>query len=269
MIFSIFLGLALFSEHSGSILSTSMMEGKEMRIGVTESTLWGVATTAASNGSVNSMHSSFSPLAGLSFLFQLLTGEVIFGGVGAGLYGIALYAIITLFLAGLMVGRSPEWFGKKIEAYEVKLALIALLIPSAIVLIGVSMGSLSHWGLSSMSHTGPHGLSELIYAFASTAGNNGSAFAGFNANTPVLNVLLGFAMLIGRFVVIIPVVLIFGSLSSKKITPPSSGTFPTDGFLFSALLAGVIFIFGALTFFPLLVLGPIAEHFLMKAGIFF
>ena len=258
-----FLIVALIAEHSAGFL-----EGKEVRFGVTESTLWGIVTTAASNGSVNAMHSSFSPLAGLTFLFQLLTGEVIFGGVGAGLYGISLYAIITLFLAGLMVGRSPEWMGKKIEAYEVKLALIALLIPSAVILIGVSLGAVSPWGLSSLSHKGPHGLSELIYTFASTAGNNGSAFAGFNANTPFLNTVLGLAMLIGRFVVIIPVVLIFGNLSAKKITPASSGTFPTDGILFSVLLTGVIFVMGALTFFPLLVLGPIAEHLLMQVGMY-
>lgn len=262
-VFLFFLLVALFAEHSSGFL-----EGKELRFGTTESTLWGIATTAASNGSVNAMHSSFSPLAALSFLFQLLTGEVIFGGVGAGLYGISLYGIITLFLAGLMVGRSPEWMGKKIEAYEVKLALIALLVPSAIILIGVSLGAVSPWGLSSLSHKGPHGLSELIYTFASTAGNNGSAFGGFNATTPLLNSILGLAMLIGRFVVIIPVVLIFGNLSAKKIIPTSSGTFPTDGILFSLLLTGVIFIMGALTFLPMLVLGPIAEHFLLQVGMY-
>jgi K+-transporting ATPase ATPase A chain len=262
LIFIPLLAFAIWAEHAGMFA----MEGKEWRFGVTESTLWGVATTAASNGSVNAMHSSFSPLSTLVFIFQIFTGEVIFGGAGSGLYGMALYAIITLFLAGLMVGRSPEWLGKKIEAQEVKLALIAILVPSSLILIGVSLSSTMDWGLSSLSQRGPHGLSELSYAFASTVGNNGSAFAGFNANTPILNTILGLCMLAGRFVVIIPVVLLAGNLSAKKITPVSAGTFPTDGILFPLLLSGVIIIFGALTFFPLLALGPIAEHFILQAG---
>lgn len=260
------LGFALWSEHQGVPGLGATLEGKEVRNGVTESVLWGVATTAASNGSVNAMHSSFTPLAAFVFIFQMLTGEVILGGAGAGIYGMALYIIITLFLAGLMVGRSPEWLGKKIEAYEVRLALIALLVPCAFILIGTSLGVIMPWGTSSLSHQGPHGLSELLYAFASTVGNNGSAFGGLSANTPILNTILGFCMLIGRFVVIIPIILIAGSLGQKKITPPSSGTFPTDGPLFVFLLSGIVVILGALTFFPVLVLGPVAEHLLMLSG---
>lgn len=260
------LALALYAEHQGVHDFLLNMEGKEVRHGITDSVLWGITTTAASNGSVNAMHSSFTPLAALVFLFQILTGEVIFGGAGSGLYGMALYAIITLFLAGLMVGRSPEWLGKKIEAYEVRLALLALLIPCALILIGASLGLLMPWGLSALSHKGPHGLSELLYGFASTVGNNGSAFGGLSANTKTLNTVLGLCMLIGRFVVLIPVVLIAGNLSTKKATPLSSGTFPTDGPLFILLLAGVVLIFGALTFFPVLALGPIAEHLLMMKG---
>jgi K+-transporting ATPase ATPase A chain len=266
LLFIPLLGFALWSEHQGIPGLGATLEGKEVRNGVTESVLWGVATTAASNGSVNSMHSSFTPLTGFVFIFQMLTGEVIFGGAGAGLYGIALYAVITLFLAGLMVGRSPEWLGKKIEAYEVRLALFALLIPSALILTGVALGGIMPWGLSSLSHKGPHGLSELLYGFASTVGNNGSAFAGLSANTPIINSIFGVCMLLGRFLVIVPIVLIAGSLSQKKIIPATSGTFPTDGYLFVLLLVGVILIFGALTFFPVLALGPIAEHLLMLAG---
>ncbi len=260
----IFIPLVLLSVCSENMWPT--MEGKEVRFGLTESALWGAATTAASNGSVNAMHSSMTPLSGLAYIFQMLTGEVVLGGVGAGLYGMALYVIITLFLAGLMVGRSPEWLGKKIEASEVKLALIAILVPSALVLVGVSLASMMEWGTSSLSHKGPHGLSELLYNFASVLGNNGSAYGGFNANTPTINIIFGVCMLIGRFVVIIPIVLIAGNLGGKKIIPQSSGTFPTDGWLFPLLLTGVVIIFGALTFFPLLALGPIAEQFLMMAG---
>lgn len=263
LIFLPLLCLALYSEHQGIPSLGTTMEGKEVRFGVTESVLWATSTTAASNGSVNSMHSSLTPLTGLVLIFQMLTGEVIFGGAGSGLYGIALYMIITLFLSGLMVGRSPEWLGKKIEAYEVKLALGALLIPGAFILIGTSLGLMHDWGVDSLSHPGPHGLSELLYGFASTLGNNGSAFGGLNANTRVLNVLFGLCMVLGRFVVIIPVVLIAGSFSQKKSSNAGSGSFPTDGPLFVFLLAGIIIIFGALTFFPVLALGPIAEHLLM------
>ena len=266
LLFIPLMSVALWSEHQGIPGLGVAMEGKEVRFGVTESVLWGSATTAASNGSVNAMHSSFTPLAGLVFIFQMLTGEVIFGGAGAGLYGMSLYIIITLFLAGLMVGRSPEWLGKKIEAYEVKLSLIALLVPCACILVGVCAGLNMTWGTTALAHQGPHGLSELLYGFASTVGNNGSAFGGLSANSPVINSLFGVCMLIGRFIVIIPIILIAGSLGSKKATPINSGTFPTDGPLFVVLLTGIVVIFGALTFFPVLALGPIAEHLLMLAG---
>ena len=263
------LSLSLWSEHQGITGLGEAMEGKEVRFGVTESVLWGVTTTAASNGAVNAMHSSMTPLSGLVFIFQMLTGEVVFGGAGAGLYGMSLYMIITLFLAGLMVGRSPEWMGKKIESYEVRLAVLALLTPCAVILIGVALTLTSSWGLSTLSHQGPHGLSEVLYAFASTVGNNGSAFGGLTASGPILNTVFGVCMIIGRFVVIIPIVLIAGSLGAKKSTPASSGTFPTNGFLFTVLLTGVVVIFGALTFFPVLALGPIAEHLLMLSGVTF
>ncbi|MGE3609563.1 MAG: potassium-transporting ATPase subunit KdpA [Bacteriovoracaceae bacterium] len=242
------------------------LEGKEVRFSNTESVLWSVSTTAASNGSVNSMHSSLSPLSGLVTLFNMMTGEVIFGGVGAGFYGMFLFVILTVFIAGLMVGRSPEYLGKKIEVREVKLAMLGVLAPSALVLIGAGVGVVSEWALASRSAHGPHGLSEILYAFTSTAANNGSAFAGFNANTPILNLLLGICMFIGRFAVIYPVIMICGSLASKKTVPVTAGTFPTDSYLFSFLLLGVILIVGALTFFPALTLGPIAEHLLMLSG---
>lgn len=265
------LTLSLWSEYSfkPDYAAGIPMEGKELRIGHTESVLWSVATTAASNGSVNAMHSSLSPLSGMVTLFNMMTGEVIFGGVGAGLYGMFLYVILTVFIAGLMVGRTPEYLGKKIEAKEVKFAMIGVIAPSALILIGSGFGVVSEWALSSVAHKGPHGFSEILYAFTSAAGNNGSAFGGFNANTPVINMALGFAMLIGRFAVIYPVLMICGSLANKKSTPVTSGTFPTDSYLFSILLTGVILIVGALTFFPALTLGPIAEHFLMMKGITF
>lgn len=270
----LFVGLLVFSlwsEYSfrPDYAAGIPMEGKELRIGTTESVLWSVATTAASNGSVNAMHSSLSPLSGLVSLFNMMTGEVVFGGVGAGFYGMFLYVILTVFIAGLMVGRTPEYLGKKIEAREVKFAMIGVIAPSAVILIGAGVGIVSEWALSSMSHKGPHGLSEILYAFTSAAGNNGSAFGGFNANTPVMNMVLGFSMFIGRFAIIYPVLMICGSLANKKSTPVTAGTFPTDSYLFSILLTGVILIVGALTFFPALTLGPIAEHFLMLKGITF
>ena len=270
----LFVGLLIFSlwsEYSfkPDFMSTIPLEGKEMRIGTNESVLWSVVTTAASNGSVNAMHSSLSPLSGLVSLFNMMTGEVIFGGVGAGFYGIFLYVILTVFIAGLMVGRTPEYLGKKIDAREVKFAMIGVIVPSALILIGAGLGSVSEWGLSSLSHKGPHGLTEILYAFASASGNNGSAFGGFNANTPVINMLLGICMFVGRFAVIYPVIMICGSLSNKKTTPATAGTFPTDSYLFSILLLGVILIVGALTFFPALTLGPVAEHFLMLRGVTF
>ena len=241
-------------------------EGKEYRLGITNSVLWGAVTTAASNGSVNAMHSSFSPLAGGIALLNIMLGEVIFGGVGAGLYGMLIFVILTVFIAGLMVGRTPEYLGKKIEAFEIKMAMLAVLLPSACILLFAAVAAVTESGLSSRANGGPHGLTELLYAFASAAGNNGSAFAGLNANTPFYNGLLGLAMWIGRFGVIIPALAIGGSMVSKKVAPPSPGTFPTDGPLFVALLMAIILIVGALTFFPALSLGPIVEHLLAQAG---
>lgn len=242
------------------------MEGKETRFGVANSILWSVATTAASNGSVNAMHDSMSPLSGAVAMINMKLGEIIFGGVGAGMYGMMIFILLTVFIAGLMVGRTPEYLGKKIESFEVRMAAIAMLLPSVGILIFTAIASVSDAGLAGLNNSGPHGFSEILYAFASTAGNNGSAFAGLTANTPFYNVLLGINMLIGRFGVIIPMLAIAGSLAKKKITPLSSGTFPTDTFLFGLLLFGTIMIVGALTFFPTQVLGPVVEHFLMMNG---
>lgn len=242
------------------------IEGKETRLGVVNSLLWAEATTAASNGSVNAMHSSLAPLGGMMAMLNMMLGEVVFGGVGAGLYGMLIFVILTVFIAGLMVGRTPEYLGKKIEAREIQMATIAILLPSACILLFSMLAVSSEVGLASRLNPGAHGLSEVLYAFSSAAGNNGSAFAGLNANTNFYNFWLGIAMLIGRFGVIVPVLAIAGSLVRKRVSAPSPGTFPTDGPLFAALLAAVILIVGALTFFPVLALGPIVEHFLMRAG---
>lgn len=242
------------------------MEGKETRFGVANSILWASATTSASNGSVNAMHSSLSPLAGGVALLNILLGEVIFGGVGAGLYGMLVFVILTVFIAGLMVGRTPEYLGKKIEAREVQMATLAVLLPSATILLFTALASATEAGLAGRLNIGPHGFSEMLYAYASAAGNNGSAFAGLNANTPFYNLTLGLALWIGRFGVIVPVMAIAGSMVGKTAAPPSSGTFPTDGPLFAGMLIAVVLIVGALTFFPALSLGPIVEHFLMLAG---
>jgi K+-transporting ATPase ATPase A chain len=244
----------------------SNLEGKEVRFGVTNSVLWSVATTAASNGSVNAMHDSFLPLSGLVAMFNLLLGEIVYGGVGAGVYGMVLFAIVTVFLAGLMVGRSPEYLGKKIESREVTLATIAIICPCLLVLLFASLATMLPNGLSSIANKGPHGLSEILYAFASAANNNGSAFGGLNANTNFYNILTGVAMLIGRFVVILPVLAISGSFVQKKTVPPSTGTFPVHGPIFIVLLLSVILIVGALTYAPVLSLGPIVEHYLMTQG---
>lgn len=242
------------------------MEGKEVRFGVINSSLWAEATTAASNGSVNSMLDSFTAIGGMIPMFNIMLGEIIFGGVGAGLYGMILFVILTVFIAGLMVGRTPEYLGKKIEAKEVKLAVLALLtIPVGILGLG-AFSAVLPVALTSVLNHGPHGLSEILYAYSSATGNNGSAFAGFNANTPYQNTLLGIAMLIGRYGMIIPMLAVAGSLAAKKHVPASSGTFPTHTPLFIGLLLGVILIVGGLTFFPALALGPIAEHFAVLAG---
>jgi K+-transporting ATPase ATPase A chain len=253
------------------------MEGKEVRFGVAPSALWAVATTDASNGSVNSMHDSYTPIGGLVPLFNMQTGEVIFGGVGAGLYGMLLFAIIAVFIAGLMVGRTPEYLGKKIEGKEVKMAMLALLACAASILVFTALSS--HLGFqkdgywnppgsatANMNNNGPHGLSEILYAYSSGTGNNGSAFAGINANTPWYNLTIGLAMLIGRFMIIIPMLAVAGSLVTKKAIPATSGTLPTHSLLFVGLLAGTVIIVGALTFFPVLSLTPIVEHFLMTSG---
>ncbi|MCX6270464.1 MAG: potassium-transporting ATPase subunit KdpA [Bacteroidetes bacterium] len=265
------LGIALYGEYSGSTVVGHIphMEGKETRFGITNSVLWATATTAASNGSVNAMHESLSPLAGMVAMINIMLGETIFGGVGTGLYGMVIYVIITVFIAGLMVGRTPEYLGKKIQAFEVQMALIALLSPCLVILLFTAFASVSHAGLSGLNNAGPHGFSEMLYAFASAAGNNGSAFAGLNANTLFYNLTLGIGMLIGRFGVIVPVLAIAGSMAEKKITPFSSGTFRTDNSLFIILLIGVILIIGGLDFFPALSLGPVIEHLLMNSGITF
>lgn len=244
----------------------ALMEGKETRIGVINSLIWSTATTVASNGSVNAMHASLSPLAGGIAMFNIMLGEIIFGGVGAGLYGMLLFVLLTVFLSGLMVGRSPEYLGKKIESQEVKWAILGILAPCAVILCGTAISVVSPAALSSLTNKGPHGFSEILYAFSSAAGNNGSAFAGLNANTVYYNLMLGVAMLIGRFAVILPVLAIAGNLVKKKSTPASAGTFATDSMIFAVLLIGVIVLVGALTFLPALSLGPIVEHFLMIQG---
>ena len=242
------------------------MEGKEVRFGIANSAIWAVATTDASNGSVNSMHDSYTPLGGLVEMLNIQLGEIVFGGVGSGLYGMLLFAILAVFIAGLMVGRTPEYLGKKIEAREVKMAMLAILILPLSILGFTALAAVLPQGLSSLNNAGPHGFSEILYAFSSATGNNGSAFAGLNANTPFYNATLGLAMLIGRFLVIVPMMAVAGSLAAKKTVPASSGTFPTTGALWVGLLTGVILIVGGLTFFPALTLGPIAEHFAMLSG---
>ena len=242
------------------------MEGKEVRFGVASSALYATVTTDASCGAVNAMHDSFTPLGGLVPLFNIQLGEVVFGGVGAGLYGILVMAIVSVFIAGLMVGRTPEYLGKKIETREVKLAMLYVLIFPLVILAFSARTAVAPYGVSSLNNAGPHGLSEMLYAFTSGVGNNGSAFAGINANTPWYNTALGLAMLMGRFWMIVPALAIVGILAGKKTAPPGPGTLPTNGPLFAALLVGVILIVGALTFFPVLSLGPIVEHFLAGSG---
>ncbi len=254
---------------SGALQSGGNMEGKEVRFGIANSTIWATATTDASNGSVNAMHDSFTPLGGLVPLINIELGEIIFGGVGSGLYGMLLFAIVAVFVAGLMVGRTPEYLGKKIEGREVKMAMLAILILPASILGFAAVASVVKAGLAGPLNAGPHGFSEILYAFSSATGNNGSAFAGLTANTVFYNVTLAFAMLLGRFFFIVPMMAVAGSLAAKKIVPTSAGTFPTDGGLFVGLLTGVILIIGGLTFFPALSLGPIVEHLAMKAGTLF
>jgi K+-transporting ATPase ATPase A chain len=268
------------------------MEGKEVRFGIVNSALFATVTTDASCGAVNAMHDSFTPLGGLVPIANMMTGEVIFGGVGSGMYGILMYAVLAVFIAGLMVGRTPEYLGKKIEQYEVKMAMLATLVLAASVLIFAAIGAnidlpkegplamLNTWpgsayggsdsvygaAYNNVNNSGPHGLSEILYAYTSGTGNNGSAFAGITANTPFYNFTLGLAMLIGRFLMIVPLLAMAGSLAKKKYVPASAGTFPTDSATFSFLLIGVIFIVGALTYFPVISLGPLVEQFQMHSG---
>src|SRR5271166_3533065 len=253
-------------QHATAAQSGGNMEGKEVRFGIVESALWATVTTDTSCGAVNSMHDSFTPLGGLVPMINMQLGEVIFGGVGSGLYGIIVMAVLAVFIAGLMVGRTPEYLGKKIEAREMKLAMLYVLIFPTVILIPTALATVLPAGLSSMSNPGPHGFSQILYAYTEAGANNGSAFAGLNANTPFYNVTLAIVMLLGRFMMAIPALAIAGSVAGKKTTAASAGTFPTDGIPFVALLIGVIIIVGALTFFCAVALGPIVEQLLMMAG---
>jgi potassium-transporting ATPase potassium-binding subunit len=253
-------------QSASSLQAGGNMEGKETRFGVANSALFATVTTDASCGAVNSMHDSFTPLGGMVPLLNIMLGEVIFGGVGSGLYGMIVFVILAVFIAGLMVGRTPEYLGKKIEAFDVKMAMLSVLAASLTILIFAAFAVVAKPGLAGISNPGPHGLSQILYAFTSSVGNNGSAFAGISANTPWYNTATGIAMLLGRFFVVIPILAIAGNLAAKKTTPASLGTFPVTGPLFATLLVSTIVIVGALTFFPALSLGPILEHLLMNAG---
>jgi K+-transporting ATPase ATPase A chain len=275
MLLLFLLGLAVseWAELSGNPILAQLglqdgtnMEGKEMRFSLVEAVLWALSTTATSNGSVDAMHDSMMPLSGLVLLFNMVVGEVIFGGIGVGLIGIIFYAILTMFIAGLMIGRTPELLGKKLEPFEMIMATVAILLPSIAILAFAGMAISLPLGVSRLNNAGPHGLSEILYAFASACGNNGSAFAGLNANTVFYNLTLAAGMLIGRFATIIPALAIAGSLAQKKTAPPGSATFPFASILFVIMLVGVIVIVGALTFFPVLVLGPALEHWMIQAG---
>jgi K+-transporting ATPase ATPase A chain len=272
VVFVAMLWLCVWAEYQGNpkiaalgVQPAGNMEGKEVRFGIANSALWATATTAASNGSVNAMHDSFTPLGGLVPLFMIQLGEVIYGGVGSGLYGMLVFAIIAVFVAGLMVGRTPEYLGKKIEAYEMKMASLVILIPPIVVLVFTALAVVTESGLASRANGGAHGFSEILYAFSSMGNNNGSAFAGLNANTPFYNVTGGIAMMLARYWLAIPTLAIAGSLAQKKRVPVSPGTLPTHTPLFVAMLVGVVIIVGALTFIPALALGPIVEHLMMVA----
>jgi K+-transporting ATPase ATPase A chain len=242
------------------------MEGKEVRFGIAQSALFATATTATSDGAVDSMHDSFMPLSGLVLMANMMLDEVIIGGPGSGLFSMLLFVIVAVFLAGLMIGRTPEYLGNKIEGNEVKMAMLALLIVPAFILGLPAAGTVLPMGVASLGNAGPHGFSEMLYAYTSGAATNGSAFAGLNANTPFYNLTLATAMFVGRLLVIIPVLCIAGKLAAKRRVPVSAGTLPTHGLLFATFLVGTIVIVGGLTFFPALVLGPVAEHFAMLSG---
>jgi K+-transporting ATPase ATPase A chain len=274
LIFVVMLSVAVWAEQSGNPVFTKLgvdqtasavqpggnMEGKELRFGITNSALWATATTAASNGSVNSMHDSFTPLGGLVPMWMMQLGEVVFGGVGSGLYGMLAFVIVAVFIAGLMIGRTPEYLGKKIESYEMKMASIMVLIPVVCVLLGTAVAVLVPMGKSAVGNPGSHGFSEILYAFSSASNNNGSAFAGLATNNMFYNIALGIAMLLGRYWLMVPVLAIAGSLARKKHVPASVGTLPTHTPLFIIWLITVVIIVGALSFFPALSLGPFVEH---------
>ena len=263
-----FLAVCVASEQAGNPILAKLgvaqplgnMEGKEVRFGVTDSALWATATTAASNGSVNAMHDSFTPLGGMVPMILMQLGEIIFGGVGSGLYGMLVFAIVAVFIAGLMVGRTPEYVGKKIEAYEMKMAALAVLFPYAVALLGTAVAVVIEPGISSMANPGAHGFSEALYAFSSAGNNNGSAFAGLDANTPFYNAALGIAMWVSRYWLIVPVLALAGSLARKKLVPAGAGTLPTHTPLFVGFLVGTVLVLGALTFVPALALGPVVEQ---------
>jgi len=253
-------------QHASALQPGGNMEGKEVRFGIASSGLFATVTTDASCGAVNGMHDSFTPLGGMVPLINIMLGEIVFGGVGAGLYGMVVFVILSVFIAGLMVGRTPEYLGKKIEAYDVKMAMLSVLVLTFTILCFTAIASVEPFGTASISNPGPHGFTQVLYAYVSSAGNNGSAFAGLNANTLWYNTSTAIAQLFGRFLMHIPIIAIAGNLARKKIVPESAGTFPVTGALFSGLLVGVILIVGALTFFPTLSLGPILEQLLMQAG---
>ena len=279
VIFVVLLGVCYVAEQGGAVFAKQgvdhtasalqpggNMEGKEVRFGIANSALWATATTSASNGSVNSMHDSYTPIGGLVPMWLMQLGEVVYGGVGSGLYGMLAFAIVAVFVAGLMVGRTPEYLGKKVEAYEMKMASLMILIPPAVVLIGTAIAVVTPAGKAGLLNVGAHGFSEALYAFSSAGNNNGSAFAGLSANTPFYNTALGWAMLFARYWLAIPALAIAGSMARKKTVPPGPGTLPTDTPLFAALLVGVVILVGALTFVPALALGPIVEHLTLIAA---
>jgi K+-transporting ATPase ATPase A chain len=280
VVFAVLLAVAVGAEQAGNpVLSKAgadiaasegspggNMEGKEVRFGIANSAIWATATTAASNGSVNSMHDSFTPLGGLVPMWLMQLGEVIFGGVGSGLYGLLVFALVAVFVAGLMIGRTPEYLGKKIEAFEMKMASVAILLPPLVVLVGTAIAVMVEPGKAGVANPGAHGFSEILYAFSSAGNNNGSAFAGLSANTPFYNTALGLAMLLSRYWLIVPVLAIAGSLAAKKAVAPGPGTLPTHGPLFVVLLVSVVLVVGALTFVPALALGPVVEHIQMVAN---
>ncbi|MGZ5581072.1 MAG: potassium-transporting ATPase subunit KdpA [Methylobacter sp.] len=281
LVFASLLFVTIGSEQGGNPLLTALgveqsvsvsqsggnMEGKETRFGIVNSALWATATTAASNGSVNSMHDSYTPLGGMVPMWLIQLGEVIFGGVGSGLYGMLIFALIAVFVAGLMIGRTPEYLGKKIEAFEVKMAAIVILVPAFFILGGTAVAVMVEAGKTAVANPGAHGFSEILYAFSSAAGNNGSAFAGLSVNSPFYNIALAIAMLFGRYGIIVPVLAIAGSLAAKKTVPTTVGTLPTHTPLFVMLLIGTVLLVGALTFVPALALGPVVEHLIMNTAL--